>query len=251
MPSFKPPQYTKSTNPKNGKQEVCYTFNVEFDSDTSDYLSFIAEKEEDISVTALQKCISDNSAWWTTFLEHFLKSSTKYFSKPYTVEQITKITRHSLESSRPSTSYPIHVFIVPQSIKISGGTFTVSWSYTTEMMINFPDIEDNTQLNEHSQLPAFDKNESKRKSELEELNIDELPVKDTEGSTTLELDNPVKLYEKQRVKEARLKAKLAIYKAQHTISKYYDKYGEDISDSDTDLESSDEEDDDNSSDNEN
>jgi hypothetical protein len=55
------------------------------------------------------------------------------------------------------------------------------------------------------------------------------------------LDSPGKFYEKQRVKECRLKAQLAVYKAQRTLAKYYEKYGDDISDSDTDFETSDEE----------
>jgi hypothetical protein len=51
----------------------------------------------------------------------------------------------------------------------------------------------------------------------------------------LEIESPVKYYDKQRVKEARLKAKLAVYKAQRQIAEYSEKYGE-ISDSDTESE---------------
>jgi hypothetical protein len=46
------------------------------------------------------------------------------------------------------------------------------------------------------------------------------------------------------MKESRLKAKLAVYKAQRQMAEYYKKYGEDdLSDSDTDISSDDQTDD--------
>jgi hypothetical protein len=235
MPVFKAPQYTKVTNPKTGAQEPCYTFNIEFN--ICDYLSFVAENQKDISLNSLQKCVLENIPWWNGFIEQFLQASSKYFSKPYTVEQINKITQHTLEGNGSKT-FPINVVLVPNSIKICGGVFTVNWNYNTEPMIDFPDVEDvkNNSI-ELTGLPVSKKNSIVEG--LEELNIDEIPVGNNSTDAALELDSPAKFYEKQRVKEARLKAKLAVYKAQRTMAQYYEKYGEDISDSDTDLETSD------------
>jgi hypothetical protein len=244
MPAFKAPQYTKVTNPKTGAQEPCYTFNIEFN--VCDYLSFVAEKESDISLQSLQKCVLENIPWWNAFIEQFLQSSTKYFSKPYTIDTINKITKHTLDGSKSST-YPINVVLVPKNIQICSGVFTVNWGYNTEPMIDIPDA-DEVKVNtiDLPDLPVS--NESKVVNGLEELNIDELPGDSTDAA--LELDSPAKFYDKQRVKEARLKAKLAVYKAQRTMAQYYEKYGDDISDSDTDLDSSDEESDENSGDEE-
>jgi hypothetical protein len=235
MPAFRAPLYTKATNPKTGAQEPCYTFNIDFD--TNDYLSFVAENQKDISLQSLQKTVLDNIPWWNAFIQQFLQTSSKYFSKPYTVEQINKITQHTLDGSSGSL-FPINIVLVPKSIKISGSVFTVNWLYNTEPMIDFPDVEDvKSNTNEQLALPV-----SKKVVEgLEELNIDEIPVGNGSTDDALELDSPAKFYEKQRVKEARLKAKLAVYKAQRTMAQYYEKYGNDISDSDTDLESSDDE----------
>lgn len=236
MPIFKTPQYTKVVNPKTGIQEPCYTFNIEFNN--TDYLSFIAEKSKDISLQSLQKCILDNVSWWNVFIGQFLEASRKYFSKPYTVEQINKITQHTLDGNTES-SFPVNIVLVPMNIKINGGIFMVNWGYTIEKMIDFPDVEDIKSNNiEMSVLPVL---KDTKTDVLEELNIDEIPVGNNSTDMTLELDSPAKFYEKQRVKEARLKAKLAIYKAQRTMTQYYEKYGNDISDSDTDLETSDEE----------
>ena len=209
---FKAPQYTKISNPKTGVQEPCYTFNLEY----NDSLTFIANAQEDISLQMLQKTILDNIQWWNTFIGTFLESSTKFFSKPYTVEAINKITKHTMDTTVSTTQdqFPVNVLLVPKTIKIFGGVFTIHWIYNMEQMI-IPDLDN---------LPVDEK--------IEELNIDELPVGNMD---ILEIESPVKYYDKQRVKEARLKAKLAVYKAQRQIAEYSEKYGE-ISDSDTESE---------------
>jgi len=213
MTTFKGPQYTKILNPKTGAQDPCYTFTIEF---AGDYLSFVANTQSDISVETLQKCISDNVSWWNTFINKFLETSSKSFSKPYTVESINKVTKHTLNGAN-TIEYPVNIILIPKNIQISGGIFTVHWNYDIESMI-IPDLED---------LPVSNI------QEMEELNIDELPA---ENSTeVLEIDNPNKSYDKQRVKELRLKAKLAQYKVERQMAEYCDKYGDDISDSDTEY----------------
>jgi hypothetical protein len=235
MPTFKAPQYTKVVNPVTGAQEPCYTFNIEFND--SDYISFVADNQSDISLLSLQKCILDNLEWWNTFIGQFLQASVKFFSKPYTVETINKITKHTLNGAQ-HTAYPINVVLVPKNIRIYGGNFIVNWGYTAEPMIDFPDVDDiKTNTIELDTLPVS----NKIVEGIEELNMDDLPVGGAPTDDALELDSPAKFYDKQRVKEARLKAKLAVYKAQRQMAQYYEKYGDDISDSDTDLETSDEE----------
>ena len=233
MPNFKAPQYTKVLNPKTGNQEPCYTFNIEFN--IGDYLSFVAEKEPDISLSSLQKCVLENVEWWNGFIKQFLDVSAKYFQKPYTVEAINKITKHTLEGNLLGHTFPTNVVLVPKNIQITGGVFTVNWKYDIEPMIDIPDAEeDKVNTIELPSLPV-----SKKVIEgVEELNIDEIPAA-ANSTEELEIDSPAKFYEKQRVKEARLKAKLALYKAQRQTAQYYEKYGEDISDSDSDFESSD------------
>ena len=221
MPIFKAPTYTKIVNPKTGVQEPCYTFNIE----CNDYLSFIAENKSDLSLQSVQKCVLDNISWWNTFIGNFLESSAKLFSKPYTVETINKITKHTLNGV-VSDSYPVNVILIPKNIQICGGVFTINWGYNIEQMIDIPDLEDVKSIESTINSPVLNI------EGMQELNIDELPV----GNSTedvLEIDSPVKFYDKQRVKEARLKAKLAVYKAQRHMAEYCEKYGIDISDSDT------------------
>ena len=109
-------------------------------------------------------------------------------------------------------------------------------------MIDIPDVEDVIiSLPELIVSPVL---KNKVINDIQELNIDELPIESnntgTPLGTTFEIDNPAKFYEKQKVKEARLRAKLAMYKANRQMAQYYEKYGDSISESDTDFETSDE-----------
>jgi len=238
MPTFKAPQYTKTVNPKTGAQDPCYTFNIDFNND--DYISFVAESQSDLSLQSLQKCVLDNLDWWNTFVGQFLQASVKFFSKPYTVETINKITKHTLNGTI-STLYPVNVVLVPKNIQICSGNFMVNWGYTVEPMIDFPDVDDvKSNTIELPILPVS--NETKIVDGIQELNMDDLPVGGAPTDDALELDSPAKFYDKQRVKEAQLKAKLAVYKAQRQMTQYYEKYGNDISDS-SDEESEEESDD--------
>ena len=245
LTQFHAPQYTKVLNPKTGVQDPCYTFQINYDLTKSEYLSFVAENQVAISLHAVQKCVLDNIPWWTNFIQLFLQSSTKFFSKPYTVETINKITKHTLNGTT-SNKYPINVILVPNSIQICGGVFTVNWGYNLEQMIDIPDVEDVIiSLPEVNISPVL---KNKVNNDIQELNIDELLVESNDTGTplgtplgtTLEIDSPAKFYDKQRVKEARLRAKLAVYKAQRQTAQYYEKYGGGISESDTDFETSDE-----------
>lgn len=246
MPTFRAPQYAKIMNPKTSVQEPSYTFVIDMKNDESD-LVFLADSSSDITLKALQTCVVDNVTWWNKFIAEFLQASAKLFSKPYTVEQINKITKHTLDGTTDS-QFPANVTFIPKSIQIFGGTFTVNWGYIIEpLIIDIPVLGgceiDN---NQPAILPA----QNAIIDGMEELNIDELPVGETSTDDALELDSPAKFYEKQRVKEARLKAKLAIYKAQRQMAQYYDKYGDDISDSDSDLGTSDDDSGENSGDEE-
>jgi hypothetical protein len=238
MPIFKSPQYSKSINPKTGNHEPRYVFPIEF-SKTDEKLSFIADSVSDITLSTIQKCVLENINWWNTFISNFLVSTSKLFSKPYTVENINKITKHTLSDVSNIDTFPASVTLYPKTIEISGGIFWVNWGYDLEtIVIDIPDLQEPMSNTIEAGLLPVSKN---LETSMEELNIDDLPVGNDSTEEALEIDSPVKFYDRQRVKEARLKAKLAVYKAQRQMAKYMEKYGSEISDSDTDCESSDEE----------
>jgi hypothetical protein len=240
MPTFKAPQYSKVTNPKTKAQEPCYTFAVYFEQEEPT-LSFIAEKKEDICLASLQNCVVENVSWWNGFLQQFLKATSVFFSKPYTIENINKIAKHTLVG-KDKNHYPANVTLQPNTIQITGGQFVVQWEYSAEaLVIDIPDLEEVSNVQQHKALPVTA--DKQVVQGLQELNIDQMPM-DKDSTEELEVDNPAKFYDKQRVKEARLRAKLAVYKANRQTARYFDKYGvDDISDSEEDSEDEDSEED--------
>jgi hypothetical protein len=211
MPTFKSPVYSKKTT--NGHTDASYVFSVEY-SDSDEGIGFIADSVEDISVQSVQRCLNENQEWWNHYLQEFLKQSAKFFSKQYTVQNLLKIIRHTLQDV-VEVSTPTNVILLPKHIQILGGTFIIHWNYTCQpIAIDIPGLSDS--------LPVL----NKIMDGVAELNMDELPIDSTES---LELENPNRLYEKQKVKEAILKAKVAYYKAQNQIRTFSDKYGEEYS----------------------
>ena len=223
-------------NPKTGAQEPCYTFTVNFKEDESG-MTDVADSNTEVTLDTLKKRILEDVDWWNVFICDFLKATSKFFTKSYTIDQINKITRHTLTGS--TFEGPANIQFLPKTIQISGGIFTVNWGFVAEpFVIDIPDLEAGAHVIEVNSLPDSKKNEII--DGVEELNIDEIPAGSGSTDAPLELESPAKFYEKQRVKEARLKAKLAVYKAQRTMAQYYEKYGDDISDSDSEIDSSDE-----------
>jgi hypothetical protein len=217
MPSFPSPVYSKVTS-STGAVQHCYTFTIAF-TPSEPKISYVADDSSEISLTALQACVVQNVEWWNEFVNGFLKASAKLFSKPYTTQQIQKIMKHTLQGTAPSL-FPATITLFPKCIQILGGVFTVQWEYVAETMtIDLPDLA------ESSSLPV---------SNVEEVDLDQLPVCEHATEDDLNLNNPAQFYDKQKVKEARLKAKLAVYRAQQQMNQYYEKYGTEPSDSDTD-----------------
>lgn len=240
MPSFHPPVYSKQTDPKKNTVEPCYTFSIDF-QETESGLVFHADDVNDITNTSVESLITNDADWWKHFVQQFMQASSKMFAKPYTVEQINKITKHVAKEWSYASTFPVTVDVLPTTIKIQSGIFWVHWEYRfTPNIIDIPvSVEEEVDTTAAIRLPDLDANQdvSSIGDGVEELNLDELNMN---GNATddLELSHSDRFYDKQRVKEARLKAKLAQYKAEIQMRMYYDKYGNNISETDADSDSS-------------
>jgi len=242
MPSFHPPVYSKQHDAKKNTVEACYTFSIDFQEAESG-LSFTADSTNDIISTTIESLITDHTEWWKQFIQEFMKASSKMFAKPYTVEQINKITKHVGKEWSYDSTYPVTVNVLPTTIKIQGSVFWVYWDYRfTPNVIDIPvSVEEEADTTASICLPDLEvKQEQETVSvdkEVEEVNLDELHI-DGNATEELDLDHSARFYDKQRVKEARLKAKLAQYKAEIQMRMFYDKYGNDISETDADSDDS-------------
>ncbi len=234
MPSFKSPRYIKVHNQQSGVLEPCYIFDITFQENESKP-EFICDDSSEVTLSSLQNLLSENKDWWEQFLSQFLQFSSKLFSKPYTVQHLLKIIKHnSLQGNLPD-SFPVNTSFLPKTLQIMNGSFNVNWEYTTTpIVIDIPVMDNELNLSQSSSpklLPDLDQTTDL----IEELNIDELPEESNSTDKSMPLEHTNKLYDKQKVKEARLKAKLAVYRAQYQLNRYYEKYGDEISDSDTET----------------
>jgi hypothetical protein len=228
MPTFQTPTYSKVMNLKSGNAEPCYTFIAEH-NEVEEKLSIVAE--EPVTLLTLEKTLQENTEWWDKWISSFLEASAKHFSKPYTVQHIHKITKHQLNHTEHST-FPANMIFHPQTIRIHGGAFLVEWCYQiTPVTIEIPDLPE-----EEETLPVYTSID-----DVQEMNLEEVPVDPNTTEDSMMLHTPTKFYEKNKVKEARLKAKIAMYRAQHQMNKYYEKYGTEVTDSDTEEESEEDE----------
>jgi len=230
MPTFHPPVYSKHTNTQNGNVESCYTFTIDFSKD-EDIITVVADNESSLSASSLQLAITEHHEWWIIFLKNFMQASSKLFVKPYTVEQVNKITKHTFNGT-VDTQFPSTVLLLPKTITIRGGIFWVKWDYLCEpIMIDIPALpEEESSIQISSVLPDL----GDVADDVEEFNLDEVPMDKNATDSHFEISNSNRFYDKQKVKEAKLKAKLALYKAQSKMRMYYDKYGNEVSDSDSD-----------------
>ena len=244
MPSFHPPVYSKQHDAKKNTVEACYTFSIDF-QETDSGLSFSADSANDITTTTIESLIHDNMDWWKEFVQQFMQASSKMFAKPYTVEQINKITKHAGKEWSYDSSFPVTVELLPTTIKIQSGIFSVYWDYRfTPNVIDIPvSVEEEVDATAAICLPdlateqATEQASASIDKEVEEVNLDELNI-DGNATEDLELSHSARFYDRQRVKEARLKAKLAQYKAELQMRMYYDKYGNDVSETDADSDDS-------------
>lgn len=236
MPLFSSPVYSKTDT-----GAASYTFTIEFGI-TEDLPSYVINQPSEISLTGLQMCITEHVAWWETFLTDYLRASSKYFSKAYSVSQLNKITKHALLplTRTDPLSTPTTVQFQPQTITITGGMLTIYWRCAVEpVQILLPEDEE--------EVPDSEKG-------VEEVDADDVPwaadLSEDEFSSTAsdhdsyaDIEDPRQRYDLQKVREARLKAKLAIYRAEWLIRKYYDTYGEEYITEDEDEDRDEDEDD--------
>ena len=235
MPRFQPPVYSKQHDVKKNTVEPCYTFSIYFD-ETESGLSFTADDVNTITDTRIESLLINDTDWWKLFIQQFMQASSKMFAKPYTVEQINKITKHAAKEWSYASTFPVTVEVLPTTIKIQSGIFWVYWDYRfTPNIIDIPvSIEEEVDTTAAISLPDLVMNaDEPSRNEVEELNLDELHM-DGNATEDLELGHSARFYDKQRVKEVRLKAKLAQYKAEIQMRMFYDKYGNDVSDTDVD-----------------
>lgn len=221
MPTISKPRYQK-TGPS-------YLFDVHYDTaEEDDALSIFLEADDVFTVERLQEALS--TEWWQRFVEVFRAATATYFTRPVSSDRLRTLFHHRLldEQGSHTSHTPRILLCLPRRIEHTQGQLWCHWGVeSAPASLEIPAEAQEVQLHETA-VTAVTAAPPKDPHAIEEWDVDAFPV--SEEATVLE--NPQLLLERQRVKEARLKAKVAIYRAQMEMNRYYEKYGGDVSDSD-------------------
>jgi hypothetical protein len=196
--TVKKPIYRKQQTPTGS--EPIHIFELESDWTLSSAGQSPAE--------ALPLALAKETEALQIFLTEFLRLTAQYFAKPYSVTAITKTLKHVTDPSTATGSMTFQ----PKEVQINPKGFVIQWTCKQEeesALISLPDMDDEEAIGD----------------------IDEIPSAATNEVIQLQSPNIRHIYDRQRVKEANLRAKLAQYKANRAHLEYLEKYGEAPSDS--------------------
>lgn len=193
--------------------------------------------EPQTEASLLQGGLRDQKEWWLDCVRQFLAVANQHFAKKYAPETLVRHFKHGgLDTAKPVTDASVIIFS-PKHVLLSEGQFIMMWS-VEKSRIDVPDLEE-----EMVQLSVDETGAAASGLDADEVDVDSLPVDTTEwnggsaaGGAGASMPSATvghsRQYDKRKVREARLKAKLAQYKAEKAISRYLEKYGDDLSDSD-------------------
>jgi len=230
---FKKPLHSRTTD-ASGTQRIVYTFPVE----AMESLCGTYDGEESL-VHALQTLLTEERGWLVRFVESFLAATKSYFAKPYSSSVILRHLSHKVASVAPPAG---PVAFTPTAVVIVQGQFGIEWIASQDSIdIQIPDEEEsapvaparpaNTVIVPASASPAVSAPLVASATEsLSAVDADALPYTAAGAGEVLSLRTPEQqAQERRRVREAHLRAKLAQYKAERTMTKYIQKYGDDLS----------------------
>lgn len=254
--TFSKPQYIKIKNQVTGAQEPLYRFLIQ----NAEPLSETANKSEYPTLQAqLTHIIHDNNSTLQTLIQEFLHVNSTYFAKQYTIDMFLRNLSHAIheptDSNIESTESDTLLYTyTPTYFSIHNGKIQLNWKLQYETVrISIPVLEDDTDqvttatanatatatvvpttdlfsplTSSHATAIIDTTNQIIDATEINSL--DDIAIAES-IAPEYTLQNSSRQYEKRRVKEARLRARLAQYKAERAISRYLEKYGTEATDS--------------------
>jgi hypothetical protein len=242
---FKKPTYLRHQT-ATGVVVPGYIFEADVGKITPLTVCYDATDKSQSELTLLQGALRDQSDWWLECVSQFLAVANQHFTKKYAAGALIRHFKHgglNTAAGQGAVSEASVIIFTPKHVLLSEGQFVMIWT-VEKAQIDVPDLEEETvaeppvQLVHRGVASGLD---------VSEVDVDSLPVDssstDWQGSSVNTIapnggagapqhQTHSRQYDKRKVREARLKAKLAQYKAEKAISRYLEKYGGDISDSD-------------------
>ncbi len=225
---FSNPQLIRNTS--QGKTSQFYSFNIDLYTEYPETLTGTSN----IFKLPESPAALINHDYLNDMYLAFLKVHASRFAKPYTPAQLIKVTTHTYNLTTETNPDDEYIFtLMPSKINIIGNTFTIIWTvHAEEIKIDFDELDIGSEEEEEI---------------LEEIDVSRsCPiVNSATGDDFLRLNSTEQDRDIQILHKAKLKARLAKYKAEKALAKYISKYGKiddelidsDDSDSESDVES--------------
>lgn len=239
------PIYTKEDI--SGSLIPTYSFELQTSAKIVAILTVSEQKNlQGVLTSALSE--EQNHSLVPTIVREFITLSAKYFAKAYTFEQILKYFTNEvcINSVKMGimASEDAEITLSPTKLLFQKNTFRLIWSATFRaVLITIPDLDET--------MTATTDNLDIKNQEIRTVQIASHPLEgletiddimaDTTQVETFSMRDTSRHYDKQRVKEAQLRARLSQYKAERAMTRYLEKYGDQVSDSEweDDLDSDD------------
>lgn len=265
---FKKPRYIKYETGLPIEIVPAYIFEIEGDPESTVFRTITTcPGLPSIQHIITNEFLKEHSEKWTKLISTFIQFSAQYFTKPATQETLSGRFIHKVSIENINnicdgelyTNIPVLVIAIPRNIIVERGKFILEWHCTISpalIDISLPEIEQPPAFPDSSGIPAASAvSSSVNNYEIESFNLDDLPADiissdNTAAPMTLLRANTSspsdeitasKLYEQNKCKEAKMKAKLAQYKAERVFFQYMTKYGScpdaDNSENESDIDS--------------
>ena len=205
---FASPQLIRNTT--DGKKTQYYSFNIDSYNPYPETLTGTIDIFNELESPAIEI----QSDFLNEMYSAFLKTHGSRFAKPYTPSQLINVTKHSYNLYTKNHIEQFIFQLIPSKLNIIGNTFTLYWNVIAhDITIDFEEEEEEV------------KEESGLSNEIREL--EEVDVSSNVQSVDdfLRLNSTEQDRDTQNLLKAKLKARLARYKAEKALAKYISKYG--------------------------
>ena len=239
---FSAPQYIQTKDKK-----PAYHFIIS----SEDPVIYSSEKQPELSeLLTSSGCVE----FLKNFTLAFATKCSKYFPKPLVAERIIGKLSHVIKTIDATHEGEgiINWYFIPMSICVSGTIIEVNWKLIkTTTVISWQDEEEavpepEPEPESQPEIPTCQEVEGVKQEEVKQEDLQEVGTEDIENTTgdgkpefILGPSAAAKDKEKKKLREAKLQVELARFRAARAYEKYIAKYGDDLSDTETEAEESD------------
>lgn len=252
--TFSKPQYTRVRNTVTGEPEPCYRFIIHGAQelvDTVDRTLYSTDTEH------LTHILRDQLPFLRKLIDEFLRCNSQYFAKQYTNDAILRtLTAQVATPALHGTDQAMSVAVfTPSEFTIHNGKIGLIWSVRYESVrIHIPALDEEEMAPAPASASHVTGTQTQTPASVNQVcsapqmvldateieSVNDIGSDDEDSHIASEIAPDIhtphstlsaRQYDKRRLKEARLRARLAQYKVERAMTRYLEKYGDEGTDS--------------------